>query len=444
MVFESGGGPVVFAAPASEFRDNWQGMCTTPQKIVFMCTGPDESIVRRLVEHVRQVKTDLGGRQHPAAAPGQFGAGATYVYVYRDPDVPPGSAGNWSDLFYIGVGSESRNDGLYGGRWTQHVIDALYRNGNAPRHERIRAWFRNNPCPKGKEREHAVKRGLVRKLYAFSGNGAPELKFFTEQFLIAQAFGAHNLENETSGNWRTGAFAGISRPFVFDASRLQHVWSWSQLLDAFVDDPNAAEIKNSLEPALLTLVAANVVPGLDTALAPLGLVPLQKVPEGRLAVQASFCSHLNVSGAGDCMISYQHPDRSYRFDLRFSKTQPALRINMRPLNRAGYRPFVQAINGTHFLAPSQLYGFSVRDGSLLQHYGGVSPVRNVDEWPYYKPMGDGNGRKDQDWFGVSWPPGQVLQFRQNYQVRPPWLHPAGPNASLDLVGALELILGAFP
>lgn len=444
MVYETSGGPAVFTASASMFRDNWKGRCNAPERILFMCTGPDESIVGRLVEQVRQVKTDLGACQHPASQPGQSGAGSTYVYGYRDPASPPGLAGNWGDLFYIGVGSETLADRRYGGRWTQHVGHALNGTGNAPRHARIRAWFHQNPCPQGRKREHAVTRGLVRKLYAFSGIGAGELKFFTEQFLIAHAFGAHNLENGTSGNWQTGAFAGISRPFVFNILTPQHVSSWAQLLDAFVDDPHARAIKNTLEPALLTLVAANLVPSLDRALAPLGLLPLEAVPEGRLAQQAVFYSHLNVSGAGDCMISYRHPDRSYRFDLRFSRTQPALRINMRPRDRAAYRPFVEAINRTHFLAPAQLHGFSVRAGSLLQHYGGDSPVRNVDDWPYFKPIGNGNGRNDQDWFGVSWPPGQVLQFSQNREVRPPWLQPAGPDASLDLVGALELILKAFP
>jgi hypothetical protein len=442
MVFETISGPVVFTAPASVFRNNWLSRCGTPQTIVFMCAGPDESIVEKVVGQVSLVSADLQSAQPPAAAPGQLGKGSTYVYFYRDPAVPPAFPGDWRDLFYIGVGTQGPADGTHGGRWTQHVTDALFGGGNAPRHQRIREWFRNNPCPKGKEKEHAVNSGLVRRLYAVSGNGAKELKFFTEQFLIAHAFGAHNLENSTSGNWKTVPFAGISRPFVFDASKTQHVWSWAQLLIAFVHNPNAPTIKNALEPALLTLVAATLVPGLDQALARLGLLPLTTVPEGRLANEASFFPHLNVSGAGDCMISYWHPGRFYRFDLRFAKTGPHLRINMRPSNRQSYGAFVQAIDGTHF-APIQLQGFSVRGGGLLQHYGGVSPVKNVDQWPYYQPMADHNGGKDTDWFDVSSPAGRGLSFNPTHTVRPCWLDPVGPPASLTLVGALELILKAF-
>ena len=461
MVFEDAkGNYTIYVADRANFQANWRGHVNdAPWRVLFLCCGPDRDGVTAIVDQIREVKTHLSVGHlprlpHPVGAP-QGPVGSTYVYGYFDPAHPPATPGAWNDAFYIGVGTVGAGNGVWRGRWTKHVNDALA-GEMLPRHQRIRRWLLAHPPGHLPANQHAVRSGLVRKLYAFTGGYADELKFFTEQFLISHGFGAHNFDNDTNGNAQTGLYIGISQPFIFTAGIQQHAFCWAELVTAFSIDPNAPRINNELVPALLTLVAASFVPQLNAALNAIGLHPVPHVAEGRLHPNAILYSHLNVTGAGDCMLSYQtEPLRYYRIDLRLSKSSPHLMINMRP-GVAGNAAFTASIIG-HVFVGEGLQNITINPGALLDHYAGIRaahpenpnlPVKNANHWPFYKPMAhDANGRI-AGWFPVGWPPGPNIAFPPVLVTLPNWLIPPGgapgEAAHLSLDAALELILIGFP
>lgn len=460
IVFESGRGELGnYVAPREEFQQQWLARIeNVPNRVIFLCCGPDFNGVTANINQIQQVKAHLTGGYVPNPPHGvgqpQGEVGDTYCYGYFDPAQPPAQQGPWGNPFYIGVGSIGQTGGLFGGRWTIHVRDAL-KGKNKPRHHRIRTWLAANPPPaRMRPREHAARSGLVRKLYAFNGPYSEHLKFFAEMFLISHAFGTHNLDNDTSGNGQSDTYFGITRPKNFDAEIPQHVYCWEQLLAACVQDPNQPCIGNVLVPGLLSLVAASFVPQLNTALGAIGLQPLDNVPEGRLAPEAIIHNNLNVSGANDCMLSYAVPGRVYRIDLRFSKTDPSIMINMRPAHEGGmariqFRDYILQ----HQFQARPLHGVNIAAGSLLNHYGAIGnaapqqphfPVMNSNDWPYCKPMAYNADGDKAEWFPISWPVGAAITFPPISIIQPNWLTGAGQSANLNLIQALELVLAAFP
>jgi len=451
MVFEDKKGALHnYVERREEFQQQWLARIgSDPKRVIFLCCGPECDGVTAIINQIHRVKTDLTGGTvpHPPHHVGhrQGAVGDTYCYGYFDPAIPPLHRGPWGNPFYIGVGSIGATDGLFGGRWTVHVQDAI-RGKSQPRHYRIRTWLAANPPPSGMTpREYAARSGLVRKLYAFNGAYSKYLKFFAEMFLISHAFGAHNLDNDTSGNGQSGTYFGITRPKIFNAATPQHVYCWEQLLAACVKDPNQPCVGDVLVPGLLSLVAASFVPQLNTALGAIGLRPLGSVREGKLSPAAIIYSNLNVSGASDCMLSYDAPGRSYRIDLRFSKTDPSIMINMRPAlpGMAARAAFLKYFSHHHFRAHA-LHGVNIAAGSLLGHYGGVLPVKNPTSWPFYKPMAYNADGNQAEWFPISWPVGAAITFPPISIIQPNWLTGAGSLAHLDLKQALELVLAAFP
>ena len=445
MVFEDASGAIsVYVDTRDCFQANWLRNISNDQtRVLFVCCGPNIAGVQAIVDQIRVVKQHLNAGiiptpPHAVGAP-QGPVGSTYVYGYFDPTFPPA----WNSAFYIGVGTVGKNDRAFGGRWTNHIGDA--RKGcTAPRHIRINAWHSVNSITKNLERESGVRSELVRKIYAFRGPHAEELKFYTEQFLISHGFGAYNLDNDTNGNSKSGGYRGVSRPYVFQPHVPQHVYCWIQLVNAFVADPNNPQLGNTLIPALLTLVATSFLGALDTALGVIGLTPIHGVPEGRLASGAILAKNLNVTGASDCMISYLVPGRHYRIDLRLRKNRPSLIINMRPLVNAKLQNenFNHYLRG-HAIPGGNLHGINLRTGPLLGIYSG-NPIRNANQWPFYKPMVfNANGRVLVE-FPMDWPPAAPLAFPTIRIKLPNWLDPSGGMADMNLIQALELVLLAFP
>ena len=460
IVFENRRGELGnYVAPRAEFQQQWLARIeNVTNRVIFLCCGPDFNGVTAIINQIQQVKAHLTGGYVPNPPHGvgqpQGGVGDTYCYGCFDPAQPPAQQGRWGNPFYIGVGSIGQGDGLFEGRWTKHVQDAL-RGENQPRHHRIRTWLAANPPPaRMRPREHAARSGLVRKLYAFNGPHRKHLRFFVEMFLISHAFGTHNLDNDTEGNNRSETYFGITRPKIFDAETRQHVYCWEQLLAACVQDPKQPCVGDVLVPGLLSLVAASFVPQLNTALVAIGLQPLDNVPEGRLAPEAIIHNNLNVSGANDCMLSYAAPGRVYRIDLRFSKKRPSIMINMRPAHQGGaarnqFRDYILQ----HQFQARPLHGVNIAVGSLLNHYGAIRainrrsrdlPVMNSNSWPFYKPMAYNAEGNKAEWFPISWPVGAAITFPSISIIQPNWLTGAGQPANLNLIQALELVLAAFP
>ena len=457
MVFENGAGKLgTYVDSRANFQRNWLGhVGHVESRVLFLCCGPDHGGVTAIVAQIHNVKTHLFAG-HPPPPPHLVGApqgpvGSTYVYGYFDSAHPLATPGSWNDAFYIGVGTVGARNTTWSGRWTTHVNAALAGN-MLPRHYRIRHWLHAHPPGRLPANEHAARSGLVRKLYAFTGGYAKELSFFTEQFLISHGFGAHNLDNDTVGNAQTGFYIGISRPFIFNAGIAQHVFCWNELVTTFSINPNDPRIVNELAPALLTLVAASFVPQLNAALNAIGLHPVPHVPQGRLHPNAILYSHLNVTGAGDCMLSYQtNPLRYYRIDLRLSKSSPHLMINMRP-GGVGNAAFTASITG-HVFGAGGLPNITVNIGPLPAHYAAIRaahprnpnlPVMNANNWPYYKPMAHNANGYIADWFPVGWPVGPNIVFPNVLVTLPNWLLSPGGAANLSLDAALELILIGFP
>lgn len=453
IVYEDEEGKICkYVARHNVFRAEWHKRVAWSAQVLFICCGPDQTGVDAIVGQIERVKGDLNAGVTPETHAAPHHVGDTYCYGYFDPAQNPSHRQPWNDAFYIGVGTISDNDGNYGGRWTDHVRDA--ENGTRPRHHQIRNWLAANPPRRGvRPRRHAVQCGLVRKLYSFSGANRHQLKFFTEQFLIAHKFGAHNLDNDTNGNCRAEAYFGIPRPKVFDVSIPQHRFCWAKLLSAFIENPESAFIENrdqprvllnTLIPGLLSLVAATFVTKLNAALQEIGLKPLQNVQEGRLSQEAIIYGNLNVSGANDCMISYRTQGRPYRIDLRFSTTDPSFMINMRPTGAGvvGRNVFNEYMNN-HIFNCQTIQEITIAPGTLHDHYG-ASPIRNANQWPFYKPMAYNANGHSADWFPIEWPPGNQLGFPAVQITAPNWFTIAGAHANLTLVQALEIILAAFP
>lgn len=461
MVFETNGQVQTYTADAQVFRNYWRQQCNdNPCSVLFLCCGNDQLAIQTVVDQITTIKMDLGvGIPAPPAIPAL--AGTTYVYGYFNPPQPPQPARpvDWQHAFYIGVGTVKPNDGQYGGRWTEHLGDACGGGGN-PRHLTIRQVMRNQPPGQVRLKQFYVNLGLVRKLYSFGGPYRRVLKFFSELFLISHGLGTHALDNDTNGNFSVtdnntgGEYYGISRPRVFNNSP-QHSYCWSEAVAQFIADPNAPTLGNTLLPSLLTLHAHTFLGQLDGALAAIGLQPLPHAPqEGRLNNQARFpnANHLDVHGAADCMLSYVRlgnlGQQNYRIDFRLSKSSNSLMINMRPNSPHNpYGAFTAYLNNHVFGNGIGAHGLSVIPGPLLAHYGGT-PVRNIHQWPFYKPTAFCGNGDSAEWFPFNIGDDGAITFPPACVVIPNWLqrnnHMPGDRIDLTLVQALELVLAAFP
>jgi hypothetical protein len=451
MVYEcqQSGRPCAHVAVHDTFRTEYQSLSGGMACILFLCAGADEEEVRAVVQAICKVEVDRKGAGLFATVPAQQ-PGDQYVYGYFHIAQAIPAAPVWAHGFYVGKGTVSPRDGLYGGRWTEHVKDACT-GGTLPRHHSIRAQL-PRPIPGGTEaKEWAVQNGLVKKLYGFRGPNAESCAFAVEYFLVSTIYGTYAIDNDTNGNQKSGSAVFLARPKYFNATRDEHQFIWSKAVTEFVRAPEAPTNTNTWWPALQTFYADQMSDALNLALQALGLHPVASVSEGHLRdPQALMRPNLNVTGAADCMLTFTtDPGRPYRLDLRLSATRNELMINLRPSTHAmsarlAHGQFIQYLENHVFTAGIAAAGYQIRGGPMLGHYGGVAPIKNRDDWPFYKPFApNGDGRK-AIWFPVQWSPDEpaLMTFPATAISGINWLDPQ--QGQMSLTEALQALVCAWP
>ena len=449
MVYEcqQTGEPSVYVAEHDKFSLEYERMAGGVENILFLCAGSDVAGVQAVAQAVCQVVVDRRESMLPALTLEQQ-PGEQYVYGYFQTAQTGQATPSWGQGFYIGKGTVKPKEGLYRGRWTSHVDDACA-GGVLPRHYTIRAQL--PVLEPSAARAWEVEKGLVKKLYGFQGPYAESCAFAVEYFLVSTIYGTYAIDNDTNGNQESGNDVFLARPRYFEATRGQHVFIWSQAVKGFLTSPHDPSNSNTWWPALQTFYADQMSDALNAALQAIGLYPVANVNEGRLRdPQALLRANLNVTGAADCMLTFTTDlARPYRIDLRLSATRNEFMINLRPSThvmgaRLAHDRFTQYLDNHVFPAGMTVAGHQIHGGLMTGHYTGVDPVKNRNQWPFYKPYAPNGNGKQAVWFPVQWSPEQptTMSFPAVAINGVPWLDPQ--QGQMSLIEALQALLLAWP
>lgn len=417
-----------------------------PARVIFVCAGPNEAVIRRILQVITIAKQDLirGAFSVPPEPVGhQQQHGSSYVYAYFDPPQPINAPADCNAAFYVGVGTVADTQ-PFRGRWLEHINHAV--QGNAlPRHDRIRSWLQNLELLRLDPMKEAALSGVARKLYKFEGQDFLILKFFTEQFLIGHGYGAHNITNEKGGHEKIEDYRGWSRPRAYDAENKSNEALWRALVQTFLNDPTDGSLGHTLGPGLETLVVSTFLPLLDHNLFNLGLTPIANVHEGRLSTNQIVAPHVNVRGAGECVVTYVPISGApWRLDLIFDVVRPQFTINLRPIQptSAGKQAFIAHVR--HRVLPAGLSsnGINIKSGPIASHYE-RDPIRDTKNQPYYKPFAFNSDGRAAGWFPFKWPAKGEIQFHEQLMRLPNWIVNAGHQHALTLPQAVQLLVRAM-
>ena len=369
--------------------------------VIFLVVGPKKEGVSEIVESVKKAEVEAVPSRNNLLAYScpEATDQVAFVYFYFN-------NGNacWDNVFYIGKGVKGRD--------RQHIQDVCRKlakgqlTGLSGKEQRINAFIQQAGAPTitniGAYNVacNNLKKSLVRRVFAFHGKYADQCAFCVESFLITRKYGSYNVANVTNGNDSTGDYACLTRPKVCVGNEI----AWQKAICKFMAQGRLKQTDNA---ELLTLSVVSIVKPFKP---PAGLVAFSV--SGRASQNIGGLSHLSVSGSGDVTIAYRFPDdvRPYFIDLKFRRTSPDVRVNLRPL-------------------PG-------RKNDFVWYFRSKKiEVKNENNEPYVKPFAsNGQGRKDC-WFNIA-----DTSFQTSVAVN--WL-PAPQPRDLTLGEALNLLTAHF-
>jgi hypothetical protein len=335
---------------AASMRDAWPEHRTKLSDIILLARGP-QSAITAILEAVTRVAAQVRHPQLPdaLAIPPPTDA---YVYSYfRKPD--------WRNTFYVGKGVN--------GRVKAHLLEVAKFLEASPLTEGIaltktakqraietflrgatlspdRSLIEKRLQDAGKLSE---SNPLLRILFSFSGPWAEEKAFTAECFLISHLLGVQALANRTGGNSRTssGKISILARPSWY-AAFPGEAWRWEKAAEYML----AKGSVGALEQARLDLPSWSGLQAAVNAMASRrGLLPA--------APARGSIGNLQSIGAGDPMLLYEVPGRSYKIEMRFSRADQALSVRMRPgaTGAEDFSRLVAASTGLRAPRPSDPY-----------------------------------------------------------------------------------------
>jgi hypothetical protein len=311
---------------AANIRDAWPEHRSKLSVIILLARGP-QSAITEIMEAVTRVAAQVRHPQLPdaLAIPPPTDITDFYVYSYfRKPD--------WRNTFYVGKGVN--------GRVKAHLLEVAKLLLASPltegialtktaKQRAIESYLRGATL--SPERSLIEKRlqdagklsesnPLLRILFSFSGPWAEEKAFTAECFLISHLLGVQALANRTGGNSRTssGKISILARPSWY-AAFPGEAWRWEKAAEYML----AKGSVGALEQARLDLPSWSGLQAAVNAMASRrGLLPA--------APARGSIGNLQSIGAGDPMLLYEVPGRSYKIEMRFSRADQALSVRMRP------------------------------------------------------------------------------------------------------------------
>ena len=396
--------------------------------IVFMIDGPITTESQGAVETIKRAARDLEMRAPPRNE--KTGQGY-YVYGYFESE----NDQLWETAFYIGKGKQNRAYSHLGSR-----IRSRERNigivGKTDKERKIDKWLDQQTLPlRRRELRDVAHNNLIALLYT----ELSELEaFFVEKFLIMRCRNPQEVTNQNAGIHKCQGYTSVCQPKEYDSNNSAHCGLWKKVVDEFLRDPRSDRLKHTLRPGLTFIGLESRLDALASHFASIGLqeCDVSQLPENRLSGDCMVRKFCGVHGAADAKVSFRHPDKPYRIDLRLPPGRLETNITLRPLKytKRCRQTFLEFFENIELEGSSNHGRYKITTAPLKKLYP-EEYIRNKAQWPYFKPLamnakgGDGSG-----WFPMADP-----EFRIPLRVN--WID--GHDCELSMCEALKIISDAF-